>query len=232
VSLAGLIGGGSLPRPGEISLAHHGVLFLDELPEFRRSVLEALRQPLEDRSVTVVRARTAVRFPASFALVGAMNPCPCGYQGSSVRTCVCDLGRVRRYRARLSGPLVDRFDLQVDVPHIAYGELSSDAQGEPSSAIRARVIAARERQRARLSGTRLHSNAELGPREISRFCQLDRRSHGHLGEIVQRRGMSARGVHRTLRVARTVADLAGAEAIALEHLQCAVDFRALDQETP
>jgi magnesium chelatase family protein len=230
VSVAGLIGGGSMPRPGEISLAHHGVLFLDELPEFKRPVLEALRQPLEDRTVTIVRARTAVRFPAAFALVGAMNPCPCGYAGSAMRVCVCDPGQVRRYRARLSGPLLDRFDLQVEVPQIAYGELSAGREGEPSAAVRTRVVAARERQLARLKGTHLHSNAGLGPREITRHCRLDSRSSAHLSRVMERRAMSARGVHRTLRVARTVADLVGADAIGLEHLQCALDFRALDQE--
>jgi magnesium chelatase family protein len=230
VSMAGLIGGGPIPRPGEISLAHNGVLFLDELPEFRRTTLEALRQPLEDRSVSIVRARAAVRFPASFSLVAAMNPCPCGYYGSSLRNCICDLGRVRRYRGRLSGPLLDRFDLQVCVPHLGFEELTSSQPGESSSEVRARVLAAREIQRNRLAATRLHSNASLGPREIARFCRLDSSTTLLLRRVAERRGLSARAVHRTLRVARTLADLAGHGEIDRDDLQAAIDFRALDEE--
>jgi magnesium chelatase family protein len=230
ISVPGLIGGGPVPPPGEISLAHNGVLFLDELPEFQRPALEALRQPLEERQVTIVRARASVRFPASFALVGAMNPCPCGYHGSEVRACTCDAQRVRRYRARISGPLLDRFDLQVYVPQVGFQELTADRAGEPSERVRTRVLAAREVQRDRLLGTALHSNAQLGPRDISRWCRLDPVSMHHLGEVVKRRGMTARGVHRLLKVARTIADLNGRDAINKIDLQSAIDFRVLDQE--
>jgi magnesium chelatase family protein len=231
VSIAGLIGGGvGVPKPGEISLAHNGVLFLDELPEIKRPVLEALRQPLEDRRVTIVRSRHAIEFPASFALVAAMNPCPCGYHGSSVRSCICDLLRVRRYRGRISGPLLDRLDLQVEVPQVDFKDLTAAREGEPSSRVRDRVIQAREVQRRRLAGTGLHANAQLGPKQIARWCDLDAGSQTHLEAIVQKRGISARGVHRILRVARTIADLEGRETISRDHLRCAIDFRALDQE--
>ena len=231
VSLPGLVGGGSgMPKPGEISLAHNGVLFLDELPEMKRPVLEALRQPLEERRITIVRARHAVEFPAAFALVAAMNPCPCGYYGSSLRACVCTSGAVRRYRGRISGPLLDRLDLQVEVPQVDYKALTDERGGEPSSTVRERVLAARERQRRRFAGSGLHANAQMGPRHIAKWCRLDDASAAHLGRIVQKRGISARGVHRILRVARTLADLQSSDSIEREHLQCAIDFRALDQE--
>jgi magnesium chelatase family protein len=230
ITPAAMLGGGYMPKPGEISLAHNGVLFLDEFPEFKRPVLEALREPLEEGVVTIVRARTAVRFPASFALAAAMNPCPCGYHGSSVRTCVCDLGAVRRYRNRLSGPLLDRIDLQVCVPQIPYGQLTSERAGEPSATVQARVVAARQRQQRRFAGTRLHANAQMRPRDLARWCALDEASHHTLGELARRRCLSARAVHRTIRVARTIADLDGSETVRRDHLLRAVDFRALDQE--
>jgi len=231
VSLVGLLGGGSgVPKPGEISLAHNGVLFLDELPEMKRNVLEGLRQPLEERRITIVRARHAIEFPAAFALVAAMNPCPCGYHGSALRNCICDTSRVRRYRGRISGPLLDRLDLQVEVPQVDFKALTGERSGEPSSMVRERVLAARAIQRRRLAGSGLHANAQMGPRQINRWCRLDDKSSEHLGRIVDKRGISARGVHRILRVARTLADLQGVEAIAREQLQCAIDFRALDQE--
>jgi magnesium chelatase family protein len=229
-TMAGMLGGGLIPKPGEISLAHNGVLFLDELPEFKRPVLEALREPLEDGVVTIVRARTAVRFPASFALVAAMNPCPCGYNGSTARACVCDLGAVRRYRNRLSGPLIDRIDLQVWVPQLPYTQLSAEREGDPSSVVQARVREARQRQRRRFAGTRLHSNAQMRPRDLPRWCLLDGACHDTLGDLARRRGLSARAIHRTIRVARTIADLEGCEAMVRRHLLLAVDFRALDQE--
>jgi magnesium chelatase family protein len=232
ITTAAMLGGGLVPKPGEISLAHNGVLFLDELPEFKRPVLEALREPLEEGAVTIVRARTAVRFPASFALVAAMNPCPCGYSGSTVRACVCDLGTVRRYRNRLSGPLLDRLDLQVWVPQIPYNQLTSEREGDSSSVVQGRVLDARERQRRRFRGTRLHSNAQMRPRELQRWCQLDAHSHETLGELARRRGLSARAVHRIIRVARTIADLEGSEPVLRIHLLRAIDFRALDQEGP
>jgi magnesium chelatase family protein len=231
VSLAGLVGGGSgIPKPGEISLAHNGVLFLDELPEIKRTVLEALRQPLEERRITIVRARHAIEFPASFALVAAMNPCPCGYYGSALRNCICDMGRVRRYRGRVSGPLLDRLDLQVEVPQVDYQALTDARGGEPSSRVRERVLAARAIQRRRFAGKGLHANAQMGSRQIASWCRLDDASSKHMERIVQKRGISARGVHRILRVARTIADLQAKDAIEREHLQCAIDFRALDQE--
>jgi magnesium chelatase family protein len=231
VSLAGLVGGGSgVPKPGEISLAHNGVLFLDELPEMKRTVLEALRQPLEERRITIVRARHAIEFPAAFALVAAMNPCPCGYHGSSLRNCICDSGRVRRYRGRISGPLLDRLDLQVEVPQVDYKALTDSRAGEASATVRERVLVARDIQRRRFSGSGLHANAQMGPKQIAAWCRLDATSSMHLGRIVQKRGISARGVHRILRVARTIADLKTKPAIEREDLQCAIDFRALDQE--
>ncbi len=229
-SPASIVGGGTIPKPGEISLAHNGVLFLDELPEFRRASLEALRQPLEDRSVTVTRARAVVRFPAAFALVGAMNPCPCGYFASRARSCACDSGAIRKYRGRVSGPLVDRIDLHVQVPAVAFADLSSDREGESSEVVRGRVLYARERQRRRLAGTRMRSNAQLGPREITRYCRLDGDSSSMLGEVARRRGLSARGIHRTLRVARTLADLNGRDDIVRGDVQTALAFRVLDQE--
>jgi magnesium chelatase family protein len=232
VSVAGLIGGGQLPKPGEISLAHNGVLFLDELPEFQRAALESLRQPLEEREVTVVRARASVRFPASFALVGAMNPCPCGYHGSQVRTCTCLGKQVQRYRGRISGPLLDRFDLQVYVQQVDFRELTAERVGEPSSTVRQRVMAARAIQHQRLSALGLHCNAQLGPRQIARWCRLDAPSLQHLKQIAERRGMSPRGVHRLLKVARTIADLNGHDSIQRSDLSCAIDFRHLDQEAP
>lgn len=231
VSLVGLVGGGAgVPKPGEISLAHNGVLFLDELPEMKRPVLEALRQPLEERCITIVRARHAIEFPASFALVAAMNPCKCGYYGSALRNCICTMADVRRYRGRVSGPLLDRLDLQVEVPQVEYKKLTDERAGEPSAKVAERVLQAREIQRRRFAGTGLHANAQMGPRHIGQWCQLGDTSAKHLELIVQKRGISARGVHRILRVARTIADLRGNEAIGREDLQCAIDFRALDQE--
>ena len=231
VSAAGLIGGGSVPRPGEISMAHNGVLFLDELLEFRRGALEALRQPIEEREVTLVRARAAIRFPAAFALVAAMNPCPCGYAGSTARACICDTGRIHRYRSRLSGPLLDRFDLQVQVPSVQFRDLSSERRGDSSAVVRERVVAARARQGHRLAGTSLHCNAQLGARELGLHCRLDERSYAVLEQIAERRSLSARAVHRLLRVARTLADLAGRADVSRVDVQGAVDFRLLDEQT-
>jgi magnesium chelatase family protein len=230
ISVAGMVGGGQLPKPGEISLAHNGVLFLDELPEFRRPVLEALRQPLEERTITIVRARAAVRFPASFALVAAMNPCPCGHYGSSQRACVCDSAGLRRYRARLSGPLLDRLDLHVSVPAVDFAQLTADRGGDRSSTVRARVVAAREIQRQRLRETALRANAQLGLNEIEAWCRLDAASMDLLGRLAERRGLSARALHRILRVARTIADLDGRDGLRRQDVQLAADFRVLDQE--
>jgi magnesium chelatase family protein len=230
VSSTALVGGGSYPRPGEISLSHNGVLFLDELPEFRRTALEALRQPLEDRSITIVRTAARVKYPASFALVAAMNPCPCGYFGSELRACTCNQWTVRRYRNRISGPMLDRFDLQVLVPQTDYKSLSEARQGEPSAQVRERVVAARAIQQQRLKGSSKHSNAQLGPREIARWCALPDKTSAYLGKVVTKRGLTARGVHRLLRVARTLADLAGHASITHGDVASAIDFRSLDQE--
>lgn len=229
VSIAGLCGGGSLPRPGEISLAHHGVLFLDELLEFRRPVLEALRQPLEDRRITIVRARCAVTYPAAFALVGAMNPCPCGYQGSSLRSCTCDPMRIKRYRGRLSGPLLDRFDLHVEVPHVDYATLLSDRRrGEPSAAVRERVLLGRQRQTAR-GGV---ANAGLSAEQTMEVARPDERGERLLTNYARRNLLSSRAIHRVLRAARTVADLAQSDRVGAEHIAEALTLRTLDREEP
>ena len=221
-----------MPRPGEISLAHHGVLFLDELPEFKRDALEALRQPLEDRCITIVRARAALTYPAAFALVAAMNPCPCGYRGSPLRGCVCPDERVARYLGRLSGPLLDRIDLHLEVPHTDYRALRDERGGEGSSAVRARVVEARQVQRARLAGSGRFSNAQMGPRQVREHCVLDDASDRHLEACVKRFALSGRAVHRILRVARTIADLSHRERIAPSDVAEAIALRALDRELP
>ncbi|HEX2570030.1 MAG TPA: YifB family Mg chelatase-like AAA ATPase [Polyangia bacterium] len=233
VSLAGLIGGGGMPRPGEISLAHNGVLFLDELLEFQRPVLEALRQPLEERKVTIVRARAAVSYPAAFALIAAMNPCPCGHRGSERRTCICSGARIKRYLGRLSGPLLDRFDLHLDVPQIDYATLRDDRVGEPSARVRERVMAARQVQSERFaSAPGCHSNAQLGGRQLREHCRLDARGELQLERCAKRFGLSGRAVHRILRVARTIADLGQSALVLAEHVAEAVALRALDRELP
>jgi magnesium chelatase family protein len=227
VSAAGLVGGGPTVRPGEISLAHNGVLFLDELLEFPRSVLEMLRQPLEDRLVTIVRVRRGVTYPADLMLIAALNPCPCGHLGSTVRTCTCPATAVAAYRARLSGPLLDRVDLHVDVPALPYRELAQAEPGEPSGAVRDRVIAARERQHARAP----RCNARLTSTELRRVAALDGAGHALLERAAARLGLSARAITRVRRVARTIADLAGSPAIASAHLAEALLYRVLDQPT-
>ena len=229
ISDAGLVGGGGLPRPGEVSLAHHGVLFLDELPEFRARALEAMRQPLEDGVVHIGRARQSLRFPARFTLVAAMNPCPCGYHGADDR-CTCLPGAVQRYRARISGPLWDRFDLHLELPALRAHELAGRAAGESSGVLRERVTAAREIQKERFAGVAgVHANAHMGVGELRRLCPLERKAGGHLRASIERLGLSARAHDRIVRVARTIADLAGAELIAHEHIGEAVHFRSLDR---
>jgi len=227
VSAAGLVGGGPTVRPGEISLAHNGVLFLDELLEFPRSVLEMLRQPLEDRAITIVRVRRGVTYPADFMLIAALNPCPCGHLGSAVRTCVCSAAAVVAYRSRLSGPLLDRIDLHVDVPALPYRELAHAEPGESSADIRARVVAARERQQARGQ----HWNARLTSTELRRVAPLDGAGHALLERAAARLGLSARAITRVRRVARTIADLAGSAAITTAHLAETLQYRVLDQPT-
>ncbi len=226
VSETGLIGGGSVPRPGEASLAHHGVLFLDELPEFRRGALEALRQPLEEGWVRIVRARATATFPARFALVAAMNPCPCGHAGEDGR-CRCGDAELRRYRRKLSGPLLDRIDLHVDVPALTWDELAEAPAAESSAAVRSRVEAARLRA-ARRVGHPGRPNASLTPGELTRHCALDGASSGLLRLAVERLSLSARGYHRTLRLARTIADLAGREAVTEDCVAEAIGYRGAE----
>jgi magnesium chelatase family protein len=223
-SAAALVGGGALPRPGEISLAHHGVLFLDELPEFDRDVLEALREPLESGRVSIARAARQAHFPARFQLVAAMNPCPCGHCGDRSGRCRCTPERIARYRGRISGPLADRIDLKLEVPAPRESELVAAAAGESSEAIRARVEKARRVQLERQS----KPNALLGTREIDRHCATDRDGDQLLRHALARLLLSARAYHRVLRVARTIADLAGAGTIAAEHIAESIQYRRLD----
>ncbi len=225
ISHAGLVGGGTWPKPGEISLAHHGVLFLDELPEFGHRVLEVMRQPMEDRVVTISRAKTTMTFPANFMLIGAMNPCPCGYFGDPVKECSCSPAIVTRYQKRLSGPLLDRIDIHVEVPRVEYEKLASETALERSESIRARIEVARERQRKRFEGTRLSCNAEMGPGEVREYCRLDDAGRSLLRSAMQQLQMSARAFHRILKLARTIADLAGEEEITTAHLAEAIQYR-------
>jgi len=230
ISDAGLIGGGAWPRPGEVSLAHHGVLFLDELPEFRRNVLEVLRQPMEDGAVTLSRAATTLAFPARFMLAAAMNPCPCGYHGDPRRSCVCKPGDVQRYLGRISGPLLDRMDLHLEVPAVAAGDLSGDAAAEPSAAIRERVARARAIQQERFAKRRtVFANAHMTPRDLRGCCRLSDQADALMRTAIQRLGLSARAYHRTLKIARTIADLAGEPAIAPAHVSEAIQYRGLDR---
>jgi magnesium chelatase family protein len=229
VSDAGLVGGGNPPRPGETSLAHTGVLFLDELPEFRRNALESLRQPLEDGLVQIGRARISLSYPARFMLVAAMNPCPCGFHGSGCGRCVCSPGQVERYVGRMSGPLLDRIDIHIEVPSLAGERLTDERRGEPSAVIRSRVLAARDRQARRFAGAAIHVNAGMGPRELREHCAIDAAGEKLLRAAVRRLGLSARAYHRVLRVARTIADLTGEERIATAHIAEAVQYRTLDR---
>ena len=231
ISDAGLIGGGAVPRPGEVSLAHHGVLFLDELPEFDRSVLEVLRQPLEDQRVTISRAAMTLTFPASFMLAAAMNPCPCGYFNDPTRECRCTPLQIQRYVGRISGPLMDRIDIHVDVPAVRFKEMSErgGASGEGSAALRARVLAARERQHERLRVEGVFSNAQMSPRQIRRFCKLNEECERLLEQAMTRQGLSARAYDRILKVSRTIADLEGSDEIGTAHVAEAVGYRSLDR---
>ncbi|MFN7961173.1 MAG: YifB family Mg chelatase-like AAA ATPase [Thermoanaerobaculia bacterium] len=230
-SAAGLIGGGSDPRPGEVSLAHRGVLFLDELPEFRRDALEALRQPLEDGEVLVARARARIRFPARFSLVCAFNPCPCGHLGDPRIACTCSAGAIERYRSRVSGPLLDRIDLHVEVPRLPLPELQGPP-GESSAAVRERVALARRRQSERCElGSPPPLNATLSGAAAKRVCALDGRGQALLERAYEKLGLSARALDRVLKVARTIADLAGAERIEPAHLAEAIQFRSLDRRS-
>jgi len=224
-SYVGLVGGGSWPRPGEISLAHRGVLFLDEVPEFGAVKLEGLRQPLEDRQVTLARAAGTLTFPASFMLVAAMNPCPCGFHGDPVRACRCAPSAVARYQKRLSGPLLDRIDIHVEVPRIDHAELADRRPGEPSAAVRERVTAARTRQTARFASTPLTANADMGARETRRFAEPDAAGEQLLSAAARQLHLSARAYHRVLKLARTIADLDGSERVSAGHIAEALQYR-------
>ncbi|HSP97708.1 MAG TPA: YifB family Mg chelatase-like AAA ATPase [Candidatus Dormibacteraeota bacterium] len=229
ISDAGLIGGGSIPRPGEVSLAHRGVLFLDELPEFRKNVLEVLRQPLEERRITVARAAGSVSFPADIMLVAAMNPCPCGYLGDAQHRCSCTMQQIQRYRSRVSGPLLDRIDLHVEVCPVPYRELAEARPGEGSAAVRARVHAARAAQLARFAGRRLFCNAQMNTADLRAAAAIDGAASQLLERAMHSLALSARAYTRILKVARTIADLAGADAIAAAHVAEAVQYRTLDR---
>ena len=228
ISNVALVGGGSIPRPGEISLAHNGVLFLDEMPEFDRRVLEVLRQPLEEGRVTVARAARTAVFPARFVLVAAMNPCPCGFSGDDRRACRCTPAHIARYRGRLSGPLRDRIDLIVDVPAVPVTAIADAAAGEESSIVRDRVCAARERQQSRLAGTGARTNAELRGRAATHTCRPDGHGRELLRRAVDKFGLSARGYDRVLKVARTIADLGGGDRVGGEHVAEALQYRLME----
>jgi magnesium chelatase family protein len=230
VSDAGLIGGGTPLRPGEISLAHHGVLFLDELAEYRRNVLEVLRQPLEEGVVRLSRARASVRYPARFLLVAAMNPCPCGYYSDGSDRCLCDPGLVQRYQGRVSGPLLDRIDIHLHVPAVPFDRLDGDEDGASSEEVRLRVADARAVQEARFAGlSGVFANGHMRPADLRRWCRPSPRVAAMLQRAVDRTGLSARAYHRILKVARTIADLARSDDILLEHAAEAVHYRSLDR---
>ena len=231
ISDAGLLGGGTNPGPGEVSLAHHGVLFLDELPEFRRGTLEVMRQPLEDRHVTISRAAGSLTFPANFMLVAAMNPCPCGFYGDSKRQCRCSVRQIENYRQRISGPLLDRIDIHVEVPLVDFKELTSDAlTGESSAVIRERVSTARQIQVDRFKVDKLTTNSAMGSKQVRAHCQLDAESKGYLEHAMEQMNFSARAHDRILKVSRTLADLAGKQDITGNEILEAIQFRSLDRQ--
>ena len=229
ISDAGLIGGGHSPRPGEVSLAHNGVLFLDEFPEFKKNVLEALRQPLEDHQVTIARAAMAISYPSSFMLVGAMNPCPCGYFSDPRKECLCTPLQINKYRSKLSGPLLDRIDIHVEAPAVPYATLMKRPMEESSQDIRTRVTATREIQLKRFHRSKTVANGRMTTRQISLYCQLDQASHSLLISAMERLGLSARAYNRILKLSRTIADMEGCPDISVEHLSEAIQYRCLDR---
>ncbi len=231
ISDVALVGGGGIPQPGEISLAHNGVLFLDELPEFKRTVLEVMRQPLEERRVSISRARISLEFPANFMLIASMNPCPCGYYNHPDKECVCSPGVVQRYLSRISGPLLDRIDLHIEVTPVSFEEMTSERKNESSSEIRDRVIQARERQIERFSERKsIHSNAMMPSAMVKDLCRIDSAGKNMLQKAMERLGLSARAYDRILKVSRTIADLADSETIRNEHLAEAIQYRSLDRD--
>lgn len=230
ISNVALVGGGTNPQPGEISLSHNGVLFLDEMPEYNRAVLEVMRQPLEDGVITISRARYTIEYPARFMLVASMNPCPCGYYTHPDKECTCKAGDIKRYRSRISGPLLDRIDIHIEVLPVKVSELSQAAPAETSAQIRARVEAARAVQTERFKGTGVHTNAGMNSRMVERYCPLDRESRDLLGGAIEVMGLSARAYHRILKVARTIADIGGHADITADHIAEAVQYRSYDRE--
>ena len=230
ISDIALVGGGSNPQPGEISLAHNGILFLDELPEFKRSVLEVMRQPLEDRKVTISRSRLSVEYPASFMLIASMNPCPCGFYNHPEKECTCSPGNVQKYLSKISGPLMDRIDLHVEVTPVNFNELSSTHPSEKSIVIRKRVIKARLAQDARFENqTGLHYNAQMSANMVRKLCKINEESLLLIKKAMEKLGLSARAYDRILKVSRTIADLAGSKTIEMEHLAEAIHYRSLDR---
>ena len=231
VSDAALVGGGSYPRPGEVSFAHHGVLFLDELPEFKKNVLEVMRQPLEDGRVTVSRSKMTLEFPANFMLAAAMNPCPCGFYTDPVKKCTCVGVQIQKYMARISGPLLDRIDIHIQVPSVKYKDLSSDSKAETSDTVRSRVMKAREIQIKRFAGLKhIFTNADMGAKEVRVYCKLDQAGAELIKNAMTKLGLSARAYDRILKVGRTIADLEGEENILPQHISEAIQYRSLDRE--
>jgi len=231
ISDAGLIGGGTIPKPGEVSLAHHGVLFLDELPEFKKNVLESLRQPIEDGVVTISRASITLSFPARFTLVAAQNPCPCGHLGDSRHKCLCLPSQIIRYRNRISGPLLDRIDIQIEVPAVPYSELSQARRGESSATIRKRVIRAGKIQEQRFKDLSIHCNSQMSSKELRFFCNLSEENRSFLEAVASKLALSARAFHRIIKIGRTIADLDESTGVTMAHLSEAVQYRSLDRES-
>jgi magnesium chelatase family protein len=231
ISDVALVGGGGVPQPGEISLAHNGVLFLDELPEFKRTALEVMRQPLEDRKVVISRAKLSVEFPANFMLIASMNPCPCGYYNHPDKECICGAGVVQKYLNKISGPLLDRIDLHVEVTPVSFDQMTANRKAETSAQIRERVIKARDIQTARFKDTpQVYSNAMMPPQMVKQICQINEAGKTLLKTAMERLGLSARAYDRILKVSRTIADLAASEHIKIEHLAEAIQYRSLDRE--